>query len=111
MRELFAVALLRNDFEVRRALDGSEALRALSEHRPDVLVTDIMMPHLNGVDLVRLVRERADLAELPIVVLSAYPSYLSKAYLIGATEVLRKPVELNELPDVVLKALTKGTEH
>ncbi|MFN7948645.1 MAG: response regulator [Blastocatellia bacterium] len=111
LRELFSFALADRGFEVRGAVDGDDALIALSESRPDVLVTDVMMPHLNGVDLIRKVREMAELADLPIVVLSAYPDYLSKAFVAGATVAIRKPVELDELFDKVLSLLPEEAGH
>lgn len=111
LRELFSFALADRGFEVRGAVDGDDALIALNESRPDVLVTDVMMPRLNGVDLIRKVREMAELADLPIVVLSAYPDYLSKAFVAGATAAIRKPVELDELFDKVLSLLPEEAGH
>lgn len=111
LRELFSFALAGMGFEVRVAVDGHDALNALSQSRPDVLITDVMMPHLNGVDLIRAVRSHRELADLPIVVLSAYPDYLSKAFVAGANVVIRKPVELDELCETVLRVMPMDAGH
>lgn len=111
LRELFSFALAGIGFEVRVAVDGQDALNALSQSRPDVLVTDVMMPYLNGIDLIRAVRSCRELAELPIVVLSAYPDYLSEAFVAGANKVIRKPVELDELCETVLRMLPLDAGH
>jgi adenylate cyclase len=111
LRELFSVALAGMGFEVRIAVNGHDALNALSQSRPDVLVTDVMMPLLNGVELIRVIRSRRELAELPIVVLSAYPDYLSEAFVARANVMIRKPVELNELCEAVLRVLPMDAGH
>lgn len=57
--------------EVRTASDGRRALDALQGFVPDVLITDYMMPRMSGTQLIAAVRERADLARLRIVLMSA----------------------------------------
>ncbi len=66
----------------RLAHDGIEGLKAFREHRPDILVTDITMPGMTGLELAR--RVRAEWPETPVVILSAYSD---KEKLLGAIDV------------------------
>ena len=61
-------------FEVRTAADGEEALRLLHEVRIDLLVSDIHMPRLDGLGLTRAVRQEADFASLPVILISSLDS-------------------------------------
>lgn len=63
--------LLAPRYEVRTAADGVAALAALREHRPDLLLSDVMMPRLNGFGLLREIRADPALAGLPVILLSA----------------------------------------
>lgn len=58
-------------YEVRCASDGQEAWEAIQEKLPDLLVTDYQMPRLDGLGLVRRIREHAETRHLPVIMLSA----------------------------------------
>ncbi len=58
------------DFELRYAEDGREALEAITQSRPDVVVTDLVMPEMNGLELVRAVHEMS--SPVPIILMTAY---------------------------------------
>ena len=58
-------------FIVEAATNGLEALRVLEHFIPDIIITDLSMPRMGGVELVSLVRQRAEFAQMPILVLSA----------------------------------------
>ncbi|MEW6257485.1 MAG: response regulator [Pseudomonadota bacterium] len=79
--------------------DGEAALAAIRRHRPDLLVTDIMMPRLDGFGLIRAIREDDDLRDLPIVVLSARAGEEASVEGIaaGADDYLVKPFSAREL--------------
>jgi CheY-like chemotaxis protein len=111
LRELYSFVLARAGMEVRQADDGQQALALLRRDPPDLLVTDVMMPRLTGVELVERVRADAEPPSLPMVVISDFPDYLTKAYVGGATEAIRKPVEPSHLLDAVLLLLPAGTPH
>jgi DNA-binding response OmpR family regulator len=88
---------LRNDgFRVTTARDGVEALRYLESSWPDLLVTDLLMPGMDGLTLARLVKERAD---LPIIILSAVDSEDGKAEALEevAEDYVTKPFHYPEL--------------
>ena len=86
---------------VATATDGQEALEALADHRVDVLITDIEMPRMSGLDLAETVRERhADIAVV-IVTTFARPGYLSRALEAGVRGYLLKDTPAEELADAV----------
>ncbi|HKP11276.1 MAG TPA: response regulator, partial [Blastocatellia bacterium] len=84
-------------FEVITASDGEEAyLRAVTES-PDLIVTDINMPKVNGLDLIRLVRADGRIEGIPIVAMSAVEKqYLNRAMELGAIAVAQKPIEFDQ---------------
>jgi CheY-like chemotaxis protein len=67
---IYQEALTRRGFEVETALDGVAATKALHANKPDLMVLDLMMPRLSGVDVLKFVRAEPDLASLPVIVLS-----------------------------------------
>jgi len=86
---------------VATATDGQEALEALADHRVDVLITDIEMPRMSGLDLAETVRERhADIAVV-IVTTFARPGYLRRALEAGVRGYLLKDTPAEELADAV----------
>jgi CheY-like chemotaxis protein len=91
-------------YYVASAAGGQQAMNLLKEFRPMVIVTDLMMPNVTGLDLIRHVRSDPDLNKTPIIVVSAAQGeILDKAKALGATEVLRKPLDIYELIKVVDK--------
>ena len=86
---------------VATATDGQEALEALADHRVDVLITDIEMPGMSGLDLAETVRDlHADIAVV-IVTTFARPGYLRRALEAGVRGYLLKDTPAEELADAV----------
>jgi DNA-binding response OmpR family regulator len=73
-RELLHLYLMMGGFSVITAEDGREGLDAAEAEHPDLIITDISMPHLNGIEMTRLLRAKADFESVPIVVLTAHRS-------------------------------------
>lgn len=94
-------------FEVITAADGEEAyLRAVSES-PDLIVTDINMPKVNGLDLIRLVRSDGRIEGIPIVAMSAVEKqYLNHAMELGAIAVAQKPIEFDHFMSLVARIVS-----
>jgi len=88
------------------ALDGEEGLRVIRENRPDIVLTDIRMPRMDGLEMTRAILEFAPLCK--IIILSAYSefSYAQQAIRLGAMDFVKKPFSLDEIVNVVLKAKT-----
>lgn len=90
-------ALKSERYRVRHASDGEAALAAVSEHRPDVLVLDIMMPKMDGISVCRAIRKTD--AYLPILMLTAraLDSQKVEGLSAGADDYLAKPFSIAEL--------------
>lgn len=89
------------------APDGEIALSMIDACQPDVLITDIKMPHMDGLQLSRIVRER--LPWIKIIILTGYDEfeYAQKAVALGITEYLLKPIGVQELHAVLQKMAVK----
>lgn len=70
--QLYQTALTHNGFSVQMAFDGKEVMTYLNEHeqRPDLLLLDLLMPKLNGYDIIKQVKQDPTLKHIPIVVLT-----------------------------------------
>ncbi len=105
LRDLYHFVLKRAGFDVREAEDGEEAIHALEGGGVDLLLTDLMMPEVNGLELIRRVRLRREFERLPIIVASAYADGLAQAARLGATQTVLKPTDPDDLLDVIMHAL------
>jgi DNA-binding response OmpR family regulator len=93
-REMLKALLESKGFEVTTAENGLEGLEAAKAERPDIIVTNICMPKLDGVGLIEYIREQPEFDTVPIVVLSAVGSGdRSRAVKAGADQVMTKPVD------------------
>jgi len=93
-RLLMRKVLEHKGFEVMEAADGVEACRINEEHRPDLLLVDLMMPRMDGYELCRELRGQTHSADVPIVVTTSRDDIASivRAYDAGATDFVPKPV-------------------
>jgi CheY-like chemotaxis protein len=87
--------------------DGREALRRIADARPSLVVLDVMMPHLSGLEVLRLLKSDSRLREVPVVVLSAVGASLKEARAIGCAAALPKPFDLEMLVDEIERHLGK----
>jgi DNA-binding response OmpR family regulator len=93
-RELLNLYLTREGFDVIIAADGSEGLdRARADH-PDLIVTDITMPRMDGVSMIKEIRNEPEFAIIPIIAMTAYgKGFCEDAIEAGATDTIQKPFE------------------
>ncbi len=107
LRDSIAVTLQRPGFTVVTAHDGVAALEAIARKRPDAVVTDLKMPGLSGIDLIRKIREIDD--DLPIILMTAFGTIDTavQALKLGAYDYITKPFEGDEL----LIAVKRAIEH
>ncbi len=107
MRELLAIVLGREGYDVVAADCGREALRVIRERSIDLLISDIRMPDMSGVDVLRAARD-AD-PEVPGIVMTAFASTETavEALRLGASDYLTKPFDVDELKIVVRNALER----
>ena len=104
---LIAIILERNGFAVVKAQGGAVALGLLDKAKPDLFIMDVMMPEMDGIELCRRLRSRADTAATPILLLSARSDAetIEQGRLAGANEFLTKPVFQHALVNKVSMAL------
>lgn len=97
--------LAKYNFKVVTAADGQEALDMIDEYKPALLLVDLMMPVLNGYEVIEKVRSNPDYASMRIVVLSALNTNDSivKALNMGADEFITKPILMERLYNSVSK--------
>jgi two-component system phosphate regulon response regulator PhoB len=97
--ELVRVNLVQAGYRVRTALSGREALEALRSARPDLVVLDLMLPDVSGMDLCRRIRSDPALAELPIIMLTAKADEVDRVvgFELGADDYVTKPFSPREL--------------
>lgn len=94
-------------FEIRKANGGTQALEAIAERKPQLILLDIMMPSMSGYEVLTKIRETYPKEELPVVMLSALSANddVSKAMKLGANEYLTKPVVVERLYNCVASQL------
>jgi two-component system response regulator AtoC len=109
MRRLLEMALLAMGYDVVQAADGNEALARFAEGTFDLVLTDLRMPNLDGIGLLRALRERGE--EIPVVVLTAHGSVQSavEAMKLGAIDYIIRPFEMSTVELAVTRAL--AMEH
>ena len=97
IRELLTASLRFAGFEVFPAADGAEALRLAEQHRPDLVVLDVMLPDLDGFTVTRRLRERG--RQMPIVFLTARDDTADKVtgLTVGGDDYVTKPFSLEEI--------------
>lgn len=100
LRELIRVSL-GDGFGYLEAADGLEALDLAKAHRPDVVVLDLMIPGLSGLDVLAKLREEDNGQKLPIVVISAWGDAREEAFAAGADRFVLKPFVPDDLRAVV----------
>jgi two-component system cell cycle response regulator DivK len=105
--ELFAEMMRVSGFRVLKTSSSAPALRMMTDEKPDLVLLDIMMPGISGLDILREMREDPALAGIPVVIVSAkaMPADIRRAMEAGASTYLTKPVGFLELKQAVENAL------
>jgi CheY-like chemotaxis protein len=96
LRTLLGLCFLRRGHSIVVASNGAEGLACVAAHAPDLLVTDVNMPVLDGLELLRQLRA-AGHADLPVILLTARADQRAAATAAGADAFLVKPVPLRDL--------------
>ena len=110
-RTLLHYILEHRGFEVIEAEGAEAALQILHERRPDLILTDLMMPVMDGVELIHRLRLREELSDVPIVAMSAHSNdHLAKAYDHGATAMISKPFDVINLVNTLDGLLPKDAK-
>src|SRR5947207_15639682 len=106
IQTLLAYPLRRDGYEVVSAHDGRQALDRFAEQRFDLVVLDVMLPHLDGIEVCRRLRSRS---QVPIIMLTARDDEVDKVLglEIGADDYITKPFSVRELGSRIRAALRR----
>ena len=107
LRKFLAASLASAGYGVDEAATGQQGLRHAAQQPPDLVILDIMMPEISGLDILRQMRRDPALANIPVVVVSAttMPADIKNGMEAGASIYLTKPVGFHELKEAVVRAL------
>ena len=109
--KLLDTTLTFSGYRVVTARNGREGLEAIHKERPEIVITDIMMPKLDGFGLVHRLRLNPETREIPVVFITATyvaPEDREFAYDVGATHFIQKPLNLDEFLGTIAELLEKG---
>ena len=101
IRNLLAAVLGDDGYAVDTAPAALDALDRISRHAPDLILLDVMMPGMDGLELLAVLRADPLTSDIPVVIMSA--AYTRKDVVPGADDLLPKPFDLSDLLDVVAR--------
>jgi len=105
--ELFSEMMRINGFRVIKMFSSAPAIPIISQERPDVILLDIMMPDISGLEVLRYIRREPELSSIPVIILSAksMPGDIKTGLEAGASMYLTKPVGFQDLKNAVEQVL------
>ena len=98
--------MLGSRYRFVEAADGTEALTIAHEERPDLIVLDVMLPGLSGIEVLEELRSTESLKEIPVVVITAWSHAEIEVQVAGADRFVSKPFDPDELSTAVEELLT-----
>ena len=105
MRELLSLHLTSAGYAVRTAGNGIEAGHAVLGLTPDLIITDVRMPHMSGFELVEALRKDPAMRDIPVIFLTIEGDSYDRGASLGALEYLAKPIRVETLLQKVAKHL------
>jgi CheY-like chemotaxis protein len=107
-RALYGYMLAVAGYKVKAVSNGLEALAEIQVKRPDMIITDIAMPVLSGLDLITAVRSDDEIADLPVVAITSFGEELrEQAQAAGATDAIDKPTDITRMREVIEAAVSR----
>lgn len=105
--ELFSEMMRINGFRVIKMFSSAPAIPIIAQEKPDLILLDVMMPDISGLEVLRYIRREPDLAGIPVIILSAksMPTDIKNGIEAGASVYLTKPVGFLDLKQAVEKVL------
>lgn len=99
IRRLLSESLRKAGYEVVEAVDGAAAIKAIDEHKPDLVILDVMLPVMDGHEVLHMLRSYRDTSRMPVIMLTAGTADADKTYglEIGADDYMSKPFGISEL--------------
>ena len=99
MREVIKIAFRRESLNVVACRDGASALAQMEQQRPDVVITDVIMPGKDGYEVCQQIRQHPGLGKTPVILMSGVvnKAVAEKAFAVKADELIRKPFQPQDL--------------
>lgn len=106
-RQLLTLVFDGDQHSIRTAMNGREAMKLLTDEPADVIITDVKMPDMNGIELLRAAREL--LPDIGVILMTAFATVETarEAFKLGADDFIQKPFDVEELKVIVQKALDR----
>jgi CheY-like chemotaxis protein len=108
MRELLRLHLSNAGYEVRVAQDGVEGGYGLLRNRPDLIISDVNMPHLDGFEFIAAIREEPEFRNIPVIFLTSATEAEYRGRELGAVAYVAKPVRADKLLSLVAAHVSGG---
>jgi len=99
--------ILKDDYRLETAASGKEAISLIDQIELDLIILDIRMPEMNGIDLLKVIREKTPATEVIMVTAYASVDTATEALRLGAVDYLQKPFDILQVRNVVSKGLLK----
>ncbi len=110
IRELIGLHLLRAGYAVRAVPDGVEAMRACLKSIPDLVISDVHMPHMGGFEFVASLRANHSTRDVPVIFLTVDDSGAARGAELGAVAFLTKPILADKLLETVARCLASSAQ-
>ena len=110
IRAALKLRLEREAYRVRLARDGAEALEMSLPDPPDLIILELVLPKIDGLQVLRRLKSNRLTRDIPVIILTARPTsaFRDRSYALGATDFLSKPVSLRKLVAQIRALLTKS---
>jgi len=107
---LLEMTLGNKGYSLLEATDGEEALAVVVKERPDLIIMDVRLPKVNGLEVTRRLRQTPGLSQIPILALTAaaMKGNREEAIEAGCDAYIPKPINTRQLPEVVAEMLRRG---
>lgn len=90
-----------SDYSVIATDDTSDIFKLIEEHKPDLVLMDYILPHINGGELCHQIKVNPATSDLPVIIISGYPQILYSLGSYGSDAILEKPFDLSKLLETV----------
>jgi CheY-like chemotaxis protein len=111
MRSVLADLLPVEGYKVEEAGNGASAIRLAKKDRPDVVILDLVLPGMSGLDVLRELKKDSWTNSIPVIVFSAYASQLPTDCAPRAEAVIEKPIDVCDLLDQIQRVINQADRH
>jgi twitching motility two-component system response regulator PilG len=104
-RKVIAITLSRRGYRVIEAADGLEALSKISEERPDLIMLDVILPKMDGYEILSIIKKNKEFKDIPVIMLTSKDGFINKmkGKIAGSSAYLTKPFD----PDKIIAEIEK----